>query len=359
MLQPEGPPRRALPPALRALAVLGPALLALAARPAVAGAQPVVVAPATTISFPVTVEALGNARANEAVEIRAQISERVTAIRFEEGQPVEAGAVLVELDATRARADVAAARAALVESEAQLLRAAQLREAQSLAQAEYDTRLARRDSDRAALAVAESALADTLVRAPFEGRVGLRRVSVGSLVAPDTTITTLDDTDPIKVDFDVPETALAHLAPGHTISARSAAWPGEVFSGEVASVDTRVDPVSRTVTARGLLPNAENHLLPGMFLTVTLLRQDVQALVVPEQAIIPEQSRQFVLVVDESGRVEKREVRTGRRRPGLVEILSGLEPGEFVIAEGTQQARPGTTVEIIGEMAIPADGGAT
>jgi membrane fusion protein (multidrug efflux system) len=345
------PLRRAFPTAV-------PLLLALVL-PTPSGAvdaQPVVVAPATTVSFPVTVEALGTARANEAVEVRAQISERVTAIHFDEGEHVDKGAVLVALDDTRARADVAAARAVLVESEAQLRRAAQLRDARSLAQAEYDTRLARRDADRAALAVAESALGDTKVRAPFEGRVGLRRVSVGSLVTPETTITTLDDTDPIKVDFDVPETALAHLAPGEPISAGSAAWPGEVFTGEVASVDTRVDPVSRTVTARGLLPNPDGRLRPGMFLTVTLLREEVQTLVVPEQAIVPEQSRQFVFVVDADGRVEKREVRTGRRRPSVVEVLSGLEPGERVVAEGTQRARPGGTVEVVDEMAIAADG---
>ena len=322
-----------------------------------AAAQPVIVAPATNISFPLTVEALGTARANEAVEIRAQITERITAIRFEEGQYAEAGTVLVELDATRARADVAAARATLVESEAQLRRAEQLREARSLAQAEYDARLARRASDRAALAVAESSLADTKVRAPFEGRVGLRRVSVGSLVGPDTLITTLDDTDPIKVDFDVPETALAQLAPGQAISARSAAWPDEVFAGVVASVDTRVDPVSRTVTARGVLPNTEERLRPGMFLTVTLRREDLQALVVPEQAIVPEQSRQYVFVVDEEDRVEKREVRTGRRRPSLVEVLSGLRPGERVVAEGTQRVRPGEVVEILGQMSIAAEAG--
>jgi membrane fusion protein (multidrug efflux system) len=319
-------------------------------------AEPVVVARVTAVTFPVTVEALGTARANEAVEIRPQISERVRVIHFEEGQRVATGAVLVELDATRARADVASARATLVESEAQLRRAAQLREAESVSQAEYDARLARRDSDRAALAVAETALGETRVRAPFEGRVGLRRVSIGSLVTPTTVITTLDDTDPIKVDFDVPETALSHLAPGHRIEARSAAWPGETFEGRVAAVDTRVDPISRTVTARGLLPNTEGRLRPGMFLTVTLLREDVEALVVPEQAIVPEQSRQFVFVVDPDGRVEKRQVRIGRRRPSLVEVLSGLRAGERVVAEGTQRARPGERVEVVGEISVDADG---
>jgi membrane fusion protein (multidrug efflux system) len=337
----------------------GGLVVSLAVAAGATGEPPVVVATATEVAFPVTVEALGTARANEAVEVRAQISERVTAIRFEEGQHVAEGDVLVELDGTRARADVAAARAALVESESQVRRAAQLREAQSLAQAEYESRLARRDSDRAALAVAESALADTRVRAPFEGRVGLRRVSVGSLVTPETTITTLDDTDPIKVDFDVPETALSRLAPGHAISARSAAWRDEVFRGTVASVDTRVDPVSRTVTARGLIANTDGRLRPGMFLSVTLLRDDVRALVVPEQALVPEQSRQYVYVVDGEGTVERREVRTGRRRPGWVEVLSGLAPGERVVAEGTQRARPGARVEVVREQPPPTDGAAT
>jgi membrane fusion protein (multidrug efflux system) len=290
------------------------------------------------------------------VEIRAQITERVTAIHFEEGQPVEAGTVLVELDGTRARANLAAARATLVESEAQLTRAVLLREAQSLSQSVYDTRLARRDADRAALAVAESVFSDSKVRAPFEGRVGLRRVSVGSLVTPETIITTLDDTDPIKLDFDVPETSLSKLAPGNAVTAHSAAWPDETFRGEVAAVDTRIDPVSRTVTARALIPNAEAKLRPGMFMTVTVLREEVQALVVPEQAIVPEQSRQFVFVVDGEGRVEKRAVQTGRRRPSLVEVVSGLRDGERVVTEGTQRARSGAIVEVVRETAISVDG---
>jgi membrane fusion protein (multidrug efflux system) len=323
---------------------------------AVAAAQPVIVTQATRVSFPVTIEALGTARAQEAVEIRAQITERVTAIHFEEGQHVETGTVLVELDGTRARANLAAAKATLVESEAQLTRAVLLREAQSLSQSEYDTRLARRDADRAALAVAESVFSDSKVRAPFEGRVGLRRVSVGSLVTPETIITTLDDTDPIKLDFDVPETALSTLAPGNAVTAHSAAWPDETFRGEVAAVDTRIDPVSRTVTARALIPNAEAKLRPGMFMTVTVLREEVQALVVPEQAIVPEQSRQFVFVVDGEGRVEKRAVQTGRRRPSLVEVVSGLRDGERVVTEGTQRARSGAIVEVVRETAISVDG---
>lgn len=321
-----------------------------------AAADPgVIVAEAKVLTFPLTIEALGTANANESLEIRPQISERITAIRFDEGQDVESGQTLVELEGIQARAAVASARAVLVESEGQLRRARRLMETKAISAAELEQRTARRDADRAALDMAEARLADTIVRAPFDGRVGLRRVSLGSLVTPETVVTTLDDTDPIKLDFDVPETAFARLAEGLPVAARSAAWPDLVFRGEVASIDTRIDPVSRTVTVRALVPNPEGRLRPGMFLTVKLLREDVSALLIPEQAIVPEQSRQFVLVVGEDGVVEKRPVRTGRRRPGQVEVLSGLTEGEVVIAEGTQKARPGSRVEEVGRISLTAD----
>jgi len=315
----------------------------------------VIVAKVTAVDFPLAVEALGTARANESVEIRPQISETVTSIGFSEGQHVEAGHVLVELANTEARAAVAAARAELVDSEGQFRRARELFETKAVSAAELEQRSARRDADRAALDTARARLAFTVVRAPFAGRVGLRRVSLGSLVTPSSVITTLDDIETIKLDFDVPETGLSLLAEDLPILAKSAAWPEITFAGRVVSIDTRVDPVSRTVTVRALLPNEEERLRPGMFLTVTLLREDVTALMIPEQAIVPEQSRQFVFVVAEGGRVEKREVRSGRRRPGFVEVLSGLGEGEQVVAEGTQKVRPGDAVRVVGEIAVSDD----
>lgn len=306
----------------------------------------VIVAEARPLDFPLTVEAPGTARANESVEIRPQISESVTAIHFTEGQRVEAGTVLLELEDSEAKADVAAARAALVESETQASRAQELFKTKAVSASVLDQRTARRDADRAALDAAQSRLADTKIRAPFAGRLGLRRVSLGSLVTPSTIITTLDDTDTIKLDFDVPETALSLLAEGLVVEALSAAWPDQRFRGEVATIDTRVDPVSRTITVRARVPNQGALLRPGMFLAVRLLRENVSALMVPEQALVPEQSRQYVWVVGDGNAVEKREVRTGRRRPGQVEIVDGLEAGERVVTEGTQKIRPGTSVEI-------------
>lgn len=315
-----------------------------------AGAQQapgVIVSEAMIRSFPLSAEALGNARANEAVEIRPQITAAIVEVQFREGQTVEQGTVLARLESSEPLADLAAAKAALVESESQYRRSLELFRTKVVSASQLEQLEAKRDADRAAVNAARARLDHTVVRAPFKGQLGLRRVSIGSLVGPDTVITTLDDTSKIKLDFDVPEVLLARLQLGLAVSAHSAAWPDLKFSGQVIAIDTRVDPVSRTVTARALLPNPEAHLRPGMFLTVTVLKEDVEALMVPEQAIVPERSKQYVFVVGADNVVERRFVQSGRRRPGEVEILEGLEPGELVITEGTQKVRPGQQVEIL------------
>lgn len=313
-------------------------------------AQPapgVVVAEAAVKPFPLAAEALGNARANEAVEIRPEITAAIVEILFEEGQSVRRGDVLVRLENSEPLAQLAAARAALVDSESQYRRASELFRTRVVSESQLEQLEAQRDADLAAVNAAEARLNHTVIRAPFDGQLGLRRVSLGSIVSPTAVITTLDDISSIKLDFAVPEVFLARLERGLTITAHSAAWPDLTFTGEVTSIDTRVDPVSRTVTVRALMPNEHGYLRPGMFLTVTLLKEDVEALMVPEQAIVPERSRQFVFVVGPDGVVDRREVQTGRRRPGEVEILGGIAAGDRVIVEGTQKARPGQPVEVL------------
>ena len=307
----------------------------------------VAVWPAEVRSFPLAAEALGNARANESVDIRAKITATLTEILFEEGQSVEAGDVLVKLDNLEQVADLAAAKAALVDSEASYQRSLELFSTNVVAKSQLLQDEAKKIADEAMVSVAQARLADTIVKAPFAGRIGLRRVSLGNLTGPGTVITTLDDTDIIKVDFDLPEVYLSRLVPGLTVKAHSAAWPGQVFMGSVSSVDTRVDPVSRTIRVRSVMPNTDGHLRPGMFLTVTLLNDNVEALVIPERALIPERSNQYVFVVTDDQRAERRIVRIGRRRPGEVEILEGLSAGERVIVDGTQKARDGQAVKIL------------
>ena len=313
----------------------------------------VIVASVEMKSFPLAVEALGNASANEAVEIRSEIMATLTAVYFEEGQFVQAGDRLVALENVEPLAELASARAKLVDSESQYRRSQELFKTNAVAESQLQQLEAQREADRAAVAAAQARVEDTVIRAPFPGRLGLRRVSAGSQVNPATVITTLDDTSSIKLDFDIPEIYLARIKSDLKIFARSAAWPEVEFIGSVTAIDSRVDPVSRTIMVRSVVPNLEGRLRAGMFLTVTLLEENVEALVVPEQALVPERSNQFVLVVGAENIVEQRLVRTGRRRPGEIEILAGLEAGERVIVEGTQKARNGQAVAILNAETTP------
>jgi len=319
----------------------------LFAAPASATAPLVVVATAEVKSFPLSAEALGNARANESIDIRPKITATLTEILFEEGQSVAAGEVLVKLDDLEQVADLAAAEASLVDTEATFRRSSELFKTNVVSKSQLLQDEAKKVADEAMVSVARKRLADTIVRAPFAGRIGLRRVSLGSLLGPDSVITTLDDTHIIKVDFDLPEIYLSRLQPGLKVLAYSAAFPDHEFEGLVSSVDTRVDPVSRSVRVRSVMPNTDGHLRPGMFLTVKLLNDTIEALVIPERALIPERSVQYVLVVGDNQLVEKRVVQIGRRRPGEVEINSGLSAGEMVIVDGTQKARDGQPVTIM------------
>lgn len=307
----------------------------------------VVTAPVRSERLSFELEALGTAGANEAVDITAKVANQVTAVRFTEGQQVRRGDVLVELDGAQARADLAVAEAALAESRSQYQRSQELYTTKVLSDQQLEQIEATFKANEARVTSARSRVGDTVIRAPFAGRVGLRRVSVGSLISPGTVITTLDDTSTIKLDFTIPETFLSVVTPGLEIAARSVAYPDASFGGRVSSVDSRVDPATRSVTVRALVPNPQGLLKPGMFLTVRLSRGAVDALLVPEQALVPEQGDVFVFVVAD-GVAEKRLVRIGQRSVGDVQIVDGLAEGELVVTEGTQKLRDGAPVRLQG-----------
>ena len=334
------------PPAASAQAGQKPGAVATAVGKPGPSAIPVVVVPARVERLQVEIEALGTARANESVDITSKVSNLVTAIRFAEGQQVRKGEVLVELDGEQARADLAVADAALKESASQYKRSRELYDTKVLSDAQIEQIEATFSANQARVAAARSRLNDTVIRAPFSGRVGLRRVSVGSLIAPGAVITTLDDTSTIKLDFSVPETVVAAMKSGLSVEATSVAYPGRVFSGTVASVDSRVDPNTRSVVVRAALPNSDGLLKPGMFLTVRLSRGDADALVIPEESLLLEQGDVFVFVAQD-GKVARRKIQTGQRRVGSVQVVAGLRPGELVVTEGTQKLRDGASVSIV------------
>jgi membrane fusion protein (multidrug efflux system) len=293
--------------------------------------------------FALEVEALGTVRAKESVDITSKIADRVVAIHFEEGKQVSKGDVLVELDSTEARADLAAAVAAERDSVSQYKRSQELFQTRALSEAQLDQLQATMLANQARVAAARSRLNDRTIIAPFTGRVGLRNVSLGGLVNPGGVITTLDDLSIVKLDFSVPEIFLSTLKAGLPIEAQSSAYPNAIFKGRVDSIDTRVDPTTRSIVVRALINNSDSRLRPGMFMTLRLVRSEGKALMLPESSVVPENSSHYVYVV-EQGRASKREVKIGRRRPGEVEMLGGVTTDDVVIVDGTMNVHDGSSV---------------
>jgi len=304
---------------------------------------PVVTALPERRAFGVQIEAVGTALANESVEITSKITNTITAIRFEEGQRVRRGAVLVELDRATASAELAEAEANLAESRNQFNRGRDLSVTQALSRAQLDQLETAVKTGEAKVAAARARVSDTIIRAPFDGRTGFRRVSVGGLVNSGAVITTLDDSSVIKLEFTVPQGFLNELVRGLPVQATVEGLPNRVFDGKVATIGSRIDTVTRSIAVRAELPNADGALRPGMFMSVNVKGREAPTLMLPEEALVPEQGKAYVYVVAD-GRASRREVRTGGRLPGSVAVLAGLKDGERVIIEGTQRVRDGALV---------------
>ena len=293
------------------------------------------------------IEALGTLRANESVELTASVTETVTAINFDDGDRVAAGQVLVEMTDDEEHAQLKEARVTVDEARRQYQRIKSLRKQQSASESELDQQRREWEASRARLTAIESRLADRMIRAPFAGVVGLRNISIGALVEPGDLITTLDDDSAMKLDFSVPAVHLPVLAQGMPVRAATRAWEGRDFKGRVKSIDSRVDPVTRTVIVRALLPNQDHALRPGMLMQVELQSRQRKAIMIPEESLVAKGQKQFVFVVDRNNNMaERREVRIGTRRPGQVEVIEGLVAGEFIITDGTLKVRPGSEVSI-------------
>lgn len=308
----------------------------------------VIVAEAREETFSERIEALGTLRANESVVLTATVTETVNAIHFDDGDRVEAGRVLVELTRGEEQAQLTEARATLEEARRQLRRVESLEALDKASRSLLDERQRQWETARARVAAIESRLADRMIRAPFAGVLGLRDISVGELVTPGDRLVTLDDDTIMKLDFTVPATFLEVLAPDLAIEATSPAWLGETFAGKITAVDSRIDPTTRAVRVRALLPNPRQRLKPGLLMQVQINRPERQALFIPEEALMPQGERQFVLGVnrEDNNKVARHEVGIGARWPGRVEITAGLAPGDAVITHGAQKVRPGQTVVI-------------
>jgi membrane fusion protein (multidrug efflux system) len=251
----------------------------------------------------------------------------ITRIRFAEGQLVAAGTVLVELDRVQAAAALAEAEANLAEARNQFNRGRDLSVTQALSKAQLDQLETAVKTGESRVDAARARLEDTVIRAPFAGRTGLRKVSPGSLVNPGMVITTLDDSSVMKLEFTVPQSFLKDLSLGLPVEARAEGLGDRVFAGKITAIDSRIDPVTRALRVRAELANSDGALRPGLFMSVRLRGKPVDTLMIPEEALVPEQGKTYVFVV-EDGKAIQREVRTGGREPGYVAILEGLDGTE-------------------------------
>jgi membrane fusion protein, multidrug efflux system len=311
------------------------------------GAVGVIVSPVRTATVVDRAESVGTVRARDAVTITAKVTGIVQSIRFQEGQPVREGELLVDLDAAALRAELDQARALFDDARSQLVRGRGLQPGQTITAQRLETLEALTRQAEGRVRQAEARLQELRVLAPFAGRVGLRQVSVGALVQPGTVVTTLDDISRVRVEFSVPELFVARVRVGSPVVARSGAFGDRRFEGRVAVVDTRIDTATRTIRVISEFDNADEALKPGLFMTVDIeLERRNGALLIAEEALDPIGDRNFVYVVREN-RARRVEVRLGQRMPGEVEVLSGLSAGDPVVVQGIQRLRNDAPVRVV------------
>jgi membrane fusion protein (multidrug efflux system) len=309
-------------------------------------AAPVEVAKVASEPLSQAITTVGSLRSDESVTIRPEVAGRIATIGFREGQPIRKGDVLIKLDASINEAEVQQARANLKLARSKYERAVDLAKSnfisgQARDEAENNLRVA-----EAALALVEAKFAKTEIRAPFSGVIGLRAVSVGDYVKEGADLVNLESIDLLKVDFRLPEVHMRQVQAGQTLQVTLDALPGKTFEGRVLAVNPLLDAAGRAVVVRAQVRNSDASLRPGMFARVRLVTNDqAEALVVPEQALVPQGADQFVFkIVD--GKAVRAKVEVGQRRTGKVEVRSGVAAGDIIVTAGQVRLRDGMPVAI-------------
>ena len=330
---------------------------------------------AKTETWTPTLTAIGSLRATQGVEIAPQVGGVVRAIKFESSQDVHKGALLVEIDDSTEQADLKANQAALRNAQATLDRQSKLVSGGNTTQASLDQATATRDQAAAAVERTKAIIAQKRIVAPFDGRLGIRRIDIGQYVSPGTPLVTLQKLDPIYVDFQAPEQYFARLAVGQTITLTVDAFGGKTFNGKVKFLDARISTDTRNFLVRGEIQNDEKKLLPGMFANVSVMAGDPRSVVtLPRTAVVYSLYGDSVYVLKAPGakpgeaqaatagkdqkaeplyEVERRFVRVGETQGDRVEIADGVKAGETVVSEGQVKLFPGMRVRIDPKAGLP------
>lgn len=305
-------------------------------------AVPVDVASAVLDTVVDAIRATGQIEAVQAIELKPEVSGRLTGILVREGTEVRAGTPLYKVDDAELRAQVTRLEAESDLAQQALARTRELLERNASSEADLELAEANARSTKAQLELQQTRLDRTVVRAPFGGIVGERFVSVGDYVSPTTRLTTLQTADPQRAAFQVAERYAGSLEVGQEMTFQVAAVPDRVFSGIVDFVDPRVQLPGRTITVKALVPNGDRSLRPGMFIeasVTTEVRPD--AVVIPEDAVLPLEGADFVWTVSAESTAARVQVELGVRTPGFVEVRSGIAPGTQVVVGGIERMSEG------------------
>ena len=312
---------------------------------------------ARTMAIADEAQAVGTLRSRQGVMVRPEVSGRVASLGFRDGQPVRRGQVLVQLDDSLLRAQVQQAEAQLSIAQANDARNRELLAENFVSKAAVDQGAANLQVAQAQLALAQAQLARMRIVAPFDGTAGIRLVNVGDFVREGADLVSLEDLRTIYVDFRLPERYLPQLRTGQAAQVSLDALPGRRFEARVEALEPQVDVNGRSILVRAAIDNPQGLLRPGMFARVdAALASRAEAVVVPEEAIVPQGGRQYVIAVVDGGdaapagaKVSRRvEVVLGQRREGLVEVVRGVQAGAMVVTAGQQRIqRDGTALRVV------------
>ncbi|MDC7823867.1 efflux RND transporter periplasmic adaptor subunit [Pseudomonas sp. BLCC-B13] len=312
--------------------------------------------------------AIGTLKAYQGVDLTAEVQGTVKEVLFQSGEKVTLGQPLMQLDSEVERAILATAEAVRALARVEYQRGQDLIKRQAISKSEFDRLNAELLKAEASVTQLKAELDKKRILAPFAGTIGIRQVDTGDYLSPGTSFATLQDLSRLYVDFFLPEQDYPQLAIGQSVRLSLAAYPGEVFSGEISALNPKVEETTRNVQVRAMLPNPDNKLLPGMFANLeVLLPGEKPQVLVPETAItytlygnsvyvIGEQKDdQGAVVKDDKGQprlvVERRFVETGERRDGQVLVLKGLKAGEQVVTAGQLKLDNGAHVAIVEDQA--------
>ncbi|MFT7108532.1 MAG: membrane fusion protein (multidrug efflux system) [Psychrobacter glaciei] len=291
-----------------------------------------------------TLEAIGSARAAESVNLTASVTEKISDISFDQGQFVKKGQILLTLANDEEIAQLNGAKIELAEQQREYKRIENLVKQRSVSASELDRLQSSIDTARARIAQVQATLKDRVIKAPFDGLLGLRNFSIGALLKPGDQITTLDSVVNLQMDFNLAELYLPRIKVGQTIKAKSVAYPGRIFEGEIVTLDSRVNPSTRSIKVRAKIKNEEALLRPGMLLTLNLINQQRVGKMLPEEAVFMRANKHLVYKVAADMTVTQQTIEIGIRQNGQVEVLSGLELGDKIVWQGLLKVKPGSKV---------------